>query len=85
MIREEMKVGPKGQVVIPKVFRKSAGIHPGTRVIFSLKKEGILIEKPITDTVEIFAKIAKMKKSGKINPHKAYGMEIEERFRKLRK
>jgi len=85
MIREEMKVGPKGQVVIPKVFRKSAGIHPGTRVVFSLKKEGILIEKPKSDTVEVFAKIAKMKKSRKIHPHDAYEGELEERFRKLRK
>jgi len=85
MIKEEMKVGPKGQVVIPQIFRKSAGIHPGTRVIFSLKKDGIFIEKPVSDTVKIFEKIAKIKKSKVINVHDAYGMEIEERFKKIKK
>jgi len=36
MLKEEMKIGPKGQVVIPKAFRKSLGLHPGNKVDISV-------------------------------------------------
>jgi AbrB family looped-hinge helix DNA binding protein len=51
MIKEAMKVGPKGQVVIPKIFREAFGITPGSKVIFELRKEGILngYEREISD------------------------------------
>lgn len=35
MLEEEMTVGPKGQVVIPKAMRKALKIHPGSKVIFN--------------------------------------------------
>jgi AbrB family looped-hinge helix DNA binding protein len=41
MIREEMKVGPKGQAVIPKVFRKYLGIDPGSNVVVALQGDKI--------------------------------------------
>jgi len=34
MIMGEMKIGQKGQVVIPMMFRKAMNIVPGTKVIF---------------------------------------------------
>ncbi len=38
------KVGPKGQVVIPKEMRDRLGIRPGDRVAFSLADGGLLVE-----------------------------------------
>ncbi|MFM8504471.1 MAG: AbrB/MazE/SpoVT family DNA-binding domain-containing protein [Acidimicrobiaceae bacterium] len=38
------KVGPKGQVVIPKKFRDELGIEPGDHVEVSLSENGVLIQ-----------------------------------------
>ena len=38
------KVGPKGQVVIPKKFRDELGIEPGDEVTVSLSENGVLIQ-----------------------------------------
>ena len=38
------KVGPKGQVVIPKIFRDELGIEPGDEVEVSLSENGVLIQ-----------------------------------------
>lgn len=80
MLKEEMKVGPKGQVVIPKAFRKSLGLHPGNKVIFTLTEEGLLLEKPREDTVAIFKEIANSGKTVKLKPHE-YVEQLEKRYR----
>jgi len=38
------KVGPKGQVVIPKKFRDELGIEPSDEVEVSLSENGVLIQ-----------------------------------------
>ena len=38
------KVGPKGQVVIPKKFRNELGIESGDEVEVSLAENGVLIQ-----------------------------------------
>ena len=38
------KVGPKGQVVIPKKFRDELGLEPGDEVVVSLSEKGVLIQ-----------------------------------------
>jgi AbrB family looped-hinge helix DNA binding protein len=38
------KVGPKGQVVIPKKMRDELGIEPGDEVVVSLSESGVLIQ-----------------------------------------
>lgn len=42
------RVGPKGQVVIPKALRDRLGIQPGDEVSFSLADGGVLVE-PVRD------------------------------------
>ncbi|MEM2937487.1 MAG: AbrB/MazE/SpoVT family DNA-binding domain-containing protein [Candidatus Bathyarchaeia archaeon] len=59
MLEEEMKVGSKGQVVIPKTLRKALKIHPGSRVIFRLEKGKIVLEKQFFDAVGTLENIAK--------------------------
>jgi len=80
MVEEEMRVGPKGQVVIPKMFRKAIGVGPGSRVVFELQGDKLLIKKPTIDVVKIFERIAKSGKSVRVRPHE-YEEELEERFR----
>ena len=42
--RMAQKVGPKGQVVIPKKFRDELGLEPGDEVVVSLSENGVLIQ-----------------------------------------
>ncbi|MBA2272815.1 MAG: AbrB/MazE/SpoVT family DNA-binding domain-containing protein [Actinobacteria bacterium] len=35
------KVGPKGQVVIPKAMRNQLGLEPGDEVVFTLDRRGV--------------------------------------------
>ncbi|KAF5411865.1 MAG: hypothetical protein C5S47_02730 [Candidatus Methanogasteraceae archaeon] len=74
-----MKVGPKGQVVIPRNFRNALKIYPGSRVLFRLADNKLEIEKPSSDTVAVFKETAKgMGKLG-FDSHEAYREELEER------
>ena len=82
LIREEMKVGPKGQVVIPRAIRKALKIEPGSKVTFTLEDNKAIIEKPAFDAVAVFERIARSGKSvSKVNPH-AYEEELEERHKR---
>jgi AbrB family looped-hinge helix DNA binding protein len=38
------RVGPKGQVVIPKAMREQLGIMPGDEVDFALEGEAVRVE-----------------------------------------
>ena len=79
MIEEEMKVGPKGQVVIPHTMRKALRISPGSKVIFKLDDGRLILEKPELDAVAIFRKTAKkISHNTRLNPHQ-YEEELEER------
>lgn len=82
MIEEERKVGPKGQVVIPKTFRKSMKIKSGSQVVFEPTEEGILIQKPTEKTEKVFERVAEKGKEfqKKVHPHEAHDEELEERL-----
>ena len=59
MAQEEMKVGPKGQVVIPKAMRKALKMFPGSRVLVSSADGRVIIEKIPVSAVSVFEEIAK--------------------------
>lgn len=74
-----MKIGPKGQVVIPQSMRKALKIRSGSKVIFRLCDDKLILEKPNFDSVAVFEKIAKKGPSiTNIDPH-AYEEELAER------
>ncbi len=82
MIEEEMKVGPKGQVVIPKVFRKALKITPGSKVVFKLEDKRIVLERHSSDAAVAFERIAKSGKSvSRVSAH-MYEEELERRLRR---
>lgn len=79
MIKDEMTIGPKGQVVIPNALRKALKIRPGSKVIIKLVDDKVIIEKHEIDSVGIFGKVARKGKSVKrISPHE-FEAEIFER------
>jgi len=79
MIEEEMKVGPKGQVVIPRTMRKVLKIEPGSKVLFKLEDDTLILKKPAFDAVSVFKRTAhQINHNKKINPHQ-YTEEIEKR------
>jgi len=39
------KVGPKGQVVLPKAMREELGIHPGDEVVFEEAEGAISVRR----------------------------------------
>jgi len=78
-----MKVGPKGQVVIPRAMRKALKIDPGSKVVFKLDDDKLTLEKPSFDAVAVFRRIAKSGKSiSKIDSDANYEEELEERNRR---
>ena len=82
MLEEDRKVGPKGQVVIPRAMRKSLKIEPGSEVTFQLEDDRIVVKKRAFDAVAVFERAAKqIHYNKKIDPH-AYEEELEERYKR---
>jgi AbrB family looped-hinge helix DNA binding protein len=84
-IEEEMKVGPKGQVVIPRVFRSAMKITPGSKVIVRLENDKIIVEKKKAQDVALeFEKMANRGRSmrKKIDPH-GYEEELQGRLKSV--
>ena len=85
ILKTKMKVGPKGQVVIPKEIRDEENILPGDEVFVELSDRGILIEKPKRDVVADFERIAKSGKSiDKVDSDKDYAEIMQQRWNKLK-
>lgn len=77
-----MRVGPKGQVVIPKVLRNALKIGPGSEVTFSVEGEKVVLRASRGDTVEALERIARSGRSiGRFPPHAAYERELRRRRR----
>lgn len=77
------RVGPKGQIVIPKRLRDEFGISPGDEVIIREELGGILVKKPSVDAVGILRDIARRGTSVKIDTH-AYETQLKDRWKAAR-
>ena len=89
MIELKVKLGAKGQVVIPKIFRDNYKIYPKQEVIIVAKDEGVLIKKQDDNIIEKLREIAKRVnlKGEKISPKylkKLRNKQYEERARKAK-
>ncbi len=84
MIKQKMKVGPKGQVVIPKIFRENLKIGPGSEVEMSVVDSKLVVERHDIDPIAVFRSIAaKMKgKKIKIDSDRYYNERMEERWKR---
>jgi len=40
------KIGPKGQVLIPKPIRDALGLHPGVEVIIKIRGDEVVLSRP---------------------------------------
>ena len=86
-----MKLGIKGQVVIPKDLRDELGIRPNDRIEFDKLNDNIITIKKVQekDPIKIFSEIKKqigkkftVKEYKKIDWSKFYDEEMEEGFKK---
>lgn len=81
-MRIRRKIGPKGQIVIPKVIREHLGIMPGDEVIMEVRERDVVISAGVSpeDFVEDFCSIAGKKLSKKVDLERLLELEAEERF-----
>lgn len=85
MVGIKMKVGPKGQVVIPYQIRGETGIEPGNDVLFDIEEGTITIKKPNDDIEGFFKRISKQVKPGeKSSVHGIYE-EYDQRWKRAKK
>ncbi|MBI2583254.1 MAG: AbrB/MazE/SpoVT family DNA-binding domain-containing protein [Candidatus Aenigmarchaeota archaeon] len=80
MVEIRTKVGIKGQVVIPKVFRNEYNINSGSSVVFREEEGKLVIAKPRVDVVGILRKLPK--KPFVLRPDESYEEEIRERLKR---
>ncbi len=76
------RVGPKGQIVIPKVIREFLGMEPGTEVLLEVKEDRLII-RPSMDPVDFvneFCSQVEEKLSEEVDLERILEEEVEERF-----
>ena len=86
MVTISTRLGPKGQVLVPKLFREEYGLVPGDAVTMHDTVDGVLIAKKSKNVVAIFEEISKkpaMRQKGDV-VHGVYE-QYEERWRRSRK
>ncbi|HLC73665.1 MAG TPA: AbrB/MazE/SpoVT family DNA-binding domain-containing protein [Candidatus Nanoarchaeia archaeon] len=87
MVELKVRLGPKGQVVIPKILREAYGLYSRQEVIITEKDEGVLIKRNSEDILQTLKEIAKeitIKRNGKKLEFNSHSIEeqYEERARK---
>ena len=87
MVELKVRLGQKGQLVIPKIFREAYKMYPEQEVIIKEEQEGVLIKKQTNDPIALLEKIsqeaAKIRKGKKvrIDPNAIYE-QYEKRTRR---
>jgi len=56
----KVRVGPKGQIVIPKAIRDNLGINPNDVVLVDLEGGKATVETVCQDAVEVLTEIARL-------------------------
>ena len=82
----KMRMGPKGQVVIPKMFRDDFGLRPGEEVIVDYTGNEIVIKKTASNIAEIARAIAMSGKKVTVTTEllkKLDEEELDERYERL--
>lgn len=59
MVELKVRLGAKGQIVIPKILRDKYKLYPKNEVIIKEDKDGIIIKKPDDNLIEKLREIAK--------------------------
>ena len=80
-----MRVGPKGQVVIPQQIREYIGIMPGHDILFDIEDDHIKIERPRKDLVAALKKAAKSAITAKIDIIHGIEEEYDQRWQRSRR
>ena len=86
-MKSRMKVGEKGQIVIPKVIREQTGIREGTEVVVEARDGAVTIKKigPPTDNyVDYFTTTYSKKLDHEIDIKKLLELETFGRQKRLR-
>ncbi|MDK2464779.1 MAG: AbrB/MazE/SpoVT family DNA-binding domain-containing protein [Candidatus Korarchaeota archaeon] len=75
------RVGPKGQIVIPKIIREFLGMEPGTEVLLEVQEDRLIIRPSMdpADFVNEFCSQVKEKLTGEVNLERILEEEVEER------
>ncbi len=90
MIKIKRKIGPKGQIVLPKDIREQFNLKTGTDVIFLVEDQQIIIETPKEhkEIIEEFCTLPENIKKRKISSKQIKELieeQYEEKFKKLLK
>lgn len=82
MVRISVRLGPKGQLVIPKIFRDEYNMAPGDAVVVREEDHKLILEKP-KDPVAALAVIAEHADfRGKLDFRTLKEGKYEERWKK---
>ena len=76
------RVGPKGQVVIPKMIREYLGIEPGDEVLMEVEEKRLVIKKTLKPErfIEEFCSTSAKKLTDKVNLERILEEEVGERL-----
>ncbi len=84
----KMRMGSKGQVVIPKMFRDDLGLKTGEEVIVERRENEVAIKKTASNIVEIARAIAMSGKKHKLTIDeikKGYYKQLDDRYERALK
>ena len=78
----KIKVGPEGQIVIPKVVREFLGIKAGDEIVMEIRGKELLIKSKVDPEkfVDDFCSTTKRKLTEKVDLKKIVREEVEERL-----
>jgi len=76
------RVGPKGQVVIPKMIREYLGIEPGDEVLMEVEEKRLVIKKTLKPErfIEEFCSTSAKKLADKVSLERILEEEVGERL-----